>query len=234
MPPEPTAPTSPEDEEPPRSRRLLFILVALGVVSAVIAGVVIFSSSGSTAPPEDPEAKLRTSGESLTVGSSDAPMKVVVYEDFGGRQSRDFETASRDFLRVEAAQGKVLVEYRPFSPADGYSRRALEAWAAVLDGGTPKQALAFHDELFDRQPASGSAAPAASELEAWAVDAGVDKGLASDAVERSDPDFVEAARRSARAAEVETAPTVLVDGKPFGSGNGVELADQLQRKILAD
>jgi hypothetical protein len=62
----------------------------------------------------------------------------------------------------------------------------------------------------------------------------VDKGLASDAVERSDPDFVEAAQRSARAADAETAPTVLVDGKPLGSGNGVELADQLQRKILAD
>jgi protein-disulfide isomerase len=234
VPPEPTAPTSPEDEEPPRSRRLLFILIALGVVSAVIAGVVIFSSSGSTAPPEDPEAKLRTSGESLTVGSSDAPTKVVVHEDFGSRKSRDFETASRDFLRVEAAQGKVLVEYRPFSLADGYSRRALEAWAAVLEGGTPKQTLAFHDELFDRQPASGSAAAAASDLESWAVDAGVDKGLASDAVERSDPDFVKAARQAARAADVETAPTVLVDGKPFGSGSGVELADQLQRKILAD
>ena len=233
MPPEPTAPTSPGDEEPPRSRRLLFILVALGVVSAVIAGVVIFSSSGSTAPPEDPEAELRTSGESLTVGSSDAPTKVTVFEDFGSRQSRDFETASRDFLRVEAAQGKVLVEYRPFSSADGYSRRALEAWAAVLEGGTPKQALAFHDELFDRQPTSG-VAPATSELQGWAGDAGVNKGLASDAVERSDPDFVEAARQSARAAEVEAAPTVLVDGKPFGSGDGVELADRLQRKILAD
>jgi protein-disulfide isomerase len=234
VPPEPTAPTSPEDEEPPRSRRLLFILVALGVVSAVIAGVVIFSSSGSTAPPEDPEAELRSSGESLTVGKSDAPTKVVVYEDFGGRHSRDLETASRDFLRVEAAQGKVLVEYRPFSLTDGYSRRALEAWAAVLEGGTPKQALAFHDELFDRQPASGSAAPSPSDLESVAVHAGVDKALASDVGERSDPDFVEAARQSARAADVQTAPTVLVDGKPFGSGSGVELADRLQRKILAD
>ena len=232
MPPDPTAPTLPEDEKPPRSRRLLFGLVALGVVSAVIAGVVIFSSGGSTAPPKDPEAKLRAIGESLTVGNSDAPTKVVVYEDFGSPQSRDFETASRDFLRVEAAQGKALVEYRPFSLDDGYSRSALEAWAAVLEGGTPKQALAFHDKLFDRQPVSGAAAPAASDLEAWAVDAGVDKGLASDAVDRSDPDFVEAARQAARAADVETVPTVLVDGKPFGSGNGVELADQLQRKIL--
>lgn len=234
MPPDPTAPTSPEDEEPPRSRRLLLGLVALGVVSAVIAGVVIFSSGGSTKPPEDPEAKLHASGESLSVGSTDAPMKVVVYEDFGGRQGRDLETASRDFLRVEAAQGKVLVEYRPFPLAGEYSRRALAAWAAVLDGGTPKQALAFHDELFDHQPASGTAAPAASDLEAWAVDAGVDKGLAGEAVGHGDPDFVEAARQSARDADVETAPTVVVDGKPFGSDNGVELADQLQRKILAD
>jgi len=49
----------------------------------------------------------------------------------------------------------------------------------------------------------------------------VDKGLASDALERSDPDFVEAARRSARAAKVESAPAVVFDGNPFGAGNEV-------------
>jgi hypothetical protein len=63
----------PEDEEPPRSRRLLVGLVALGVVWAVIAGVVIFSSGGSTAPPEDPEAKLRASDESLAGGELRCP-----------------------------------------------------------------------------------------------------------------------------------------------------------------
>ncbi len=36
------------------------------------------------------------------------------------------------------------------------------------------------------------------------------------------------------AAGIETVPTVLLDGKPIGTGTGVELADQLQRKILAD
>ncbi len=56
----------------------------------------------------------------------------------------------------------------------------------------------------------------------------------SDALEQPDPAFVEAARQSARAAGIRTAPTVLVDGKPSGKGTGVELADQLQRKILAD
>ena len=208
--------------------------MALGTVSVVIAAVVIFSSGGSTTRPEDPEASLRASGESLIMGDADAPTKVVVFEDFGNRQSREFEIASRDFLRLEAAQGSVLVEYRPFHLAVGYSLRALHAWAAVLEGGTAKQAMTFHDELFDRQPAAGAAPPSDAELEAWAVDAGVDEGLVSEALERPDSAFAEAARESARAAGVETAPTVLVDGERLGPETGVELADQLQRTILAD
>jgi protein-disulfide isomerase len=239
VPPDPTAstsgPTSGEgDDTPERSRRLLLGIAVLGAVSAVIAGVVIFSSGGSTTRTEDPEAQLRASGEALIVGSPDAAPKVVVFEDFGDRQSREFEIASRDFLQVEAAQGNVLVEYRPFHLADGYSQRALQAWAAVLEGGTAKQAMAFHDELFDHQPDAGAAAPAASKLEAWAVDAGVDKGMVREALEHPSSDFVEAARRAARASGVESTPTVLVDGKPSGPGTGVELADQLQRRILAD
>jgi protein-disulfide isomerase len=235
VPKEPTTPSSPEEDGPPElSRRLLIGIAVLGVVSAVIAGVVIFSSGGSTKRAEDPVAKLRTSGESLIVGDSGAATEVVVYEDFGNRQSREFEIASRDFLEVEAAQGDVVVEYHPLPQAKGYSLLATQAWAAVLANGTAKQAMAFHAELFDRQPADGVTAPTAAQLEEWAVDAGVEKGLVSDALEQPDPSFVEATRQSARAAGIKSAPTVLVDGKPSGGGTGVELADQLQREILAD
>jgi protein-disulfide isomerase len=211
----------------------VLVLSALGVVSAVIAGVVIFYSGASTTRAEHAEARVRTSGDSLVVGSPGASTKVVIHEDFGNRQSRDFETASRDFLRIEAAQGDVLVEYRPFAMRNGYSRRAIEVWAAVLEDGTPKEALAFHDELFDHQPMTGSADPAPSDLEAWAVDAGVDKALAREAAEHPDTDFPEATRKSAGAAGIEAAPTVLIDGTPVEAPSGVEVADQLQRKILA-
>src|SRR4051812_13050725 len=84
--------TSPAGE--PRSRPLMLALAALGVVSAVIAAVVIFYSGASTAPVDKPEAKVRTTGDSVVVGNPDAATKVVVHEDFGNRQSRDFETAS--------------------------------------------------------------------------------------------------------------------------------------------
>ena len=219
---------------PERSRKLLFALGALGLVSAVIAAVVIVSSGGQPKTAEDPEAQVRTSDASLILGRPDAPTQVVVFEDFGSSVSREFEIASRDFLEVEAAQGKVLVEYRPFPSTEGYSAQAVTAWAAVLQEGTAGEAAAFHELLFDRQPAQGAAPPTTAELDALAVEAGAEQGVVSAGIERGDPTFVEAAREAARAAEVDGLPTILVDGQPLDRGTGIELADRLQRLILED
>ena len=168
------------------------------------------------------------------MGNPGAPTKVVVYEDFGNRQSREFEIASRDFLEVEAAQGDVVVEYHPLPQTDGYSLSATEAWAAVLENGTAKQAMAFHDELFDRQPAAGAAAPTAAQLEEWAVDAGVEKGAGERRARAARPVL----RRGGSAVRPRGRGQDRADRpgrrKAVGKGTGVELADQLQRKILAD
>jgi protein-disulfide isomerase len=231
----PHPPTPPDDDEPPvRSRRLALVLGVLGAVSAVIAGLVIFSSGESTAPPEDPTAQVSTNSRAVVMGAPDAATKVVVFEDYGSRASREFEIASRDFLRVEAAQGKVRVEYHPFPLAAGYSRDALEAWGAVLDGGTAKQSLAFHDLLFDRQPVAGGSADAAVDFEAWAVHTGVERGVVSAKIKQSDSAFVDAARDGAREAGVLVVPTVRVNGRAIRLGTGIEMADQLQRRILGD
>jgi protein-disulfide isomerase len=231
----PPASTPPENDGPAdRNRWLLPGLGVLAAVSAVIAAVVIFSSGGSATPADDSAAQVRTSDESLIVGPPDAPTKVVVFEDFGGSASREFEIASRDFLEVEAAQGNALVEYRPFSPADGYSRLALEAWAAVLQHGTAQEAMAFHGLLFDRQPSAAGTAPTVAELDAWAVEAGAEQGVVSEGLQHPDSALVDASREVTRAAGVEVAPTVIVDGRALARGSGVELADRLQRQILED
>jgi protein-disulfide isomerase len=234
VPASPTVAPSTDDEAPPeRSRRLLIVLGALGGVSAVIAALVIVSSGGSDRPAEAPVAQVRTSGQALLLGKTGAPTKIVVYDDFGGRESREFEIASRDFLDVEAAQGKVLVEYRPVDLGDGYSTQALRAWSAVVQHGTARQAKAYRDLLFDQQPDPGTHS-AATQFEAWSVDAGVKEGVVSDGLTSPDSAFVDSATKQARAARVKVAPTVLVDGHPVGSGDGIELADRLQREILGN
>jgi protein-disulfide isomerase len=234
----PAVPSDPlppgHDIAPERSRRLLFALGGLALVSAVIAAVVIVSSGGQPKLAEDPAAQVRTSPTSLIVGRTDAPTKVVVFEDFASTVSREFEIASRDFLEVEAAQGGVLVEYRPFPSTEGYSRQSVEAWAAVLQGGTAEEAMAFHELLFDRQPASGAPPPTAADLTAWAVDAGADEDVVATGLESADSSVVDAARDAARAADVGGLPWVIVDGEPLDPGTGIELADRLQRQILED
>ncbi|MCW2848358.1 MAG: pknE [Marmoricola sp.] len=230
--PAPTPSASPDDDQTTRSKRLLLVIAAVVALSAVVAGFVIFSG-GETKSPKEPVAAVATSGQSLVLGRPSAATKVVVYEDFGSTASRDFEIASRDFLLIEAAQGHVRVEYHPVQLAAGYSQQALEAWAAVVEHGTPAQVMAFHNRLFDRQP-EATTTLTTDDLERFAVAAGVRKGVVSDGLASPDTAFVASARAAARTAGVATVPQVLVDGKPLSPGTGVDLADRLQRQVLEE
>ncbi len=209
----------------------LIALGVLAVISAVIAGLVIFSSGEEPAQKPQAVAAVTAGADSLTVGGGDAPTKVVVYEDFASPGSREFEIASRDFLRIEAAAGKAQVEYHPYSATgDGYSADALQAWGGVLGAGTPKQALALHDLLFDRQPDSGSPTP--SELVTWAQDAGIHEKPVLAAMAQPADQLAASAARAAREAGVTEPPLVLVDGTPLRAATSTALADALQRRIL--
>jgi protein-disulfide isomerase len=222
--PDPEAPAA-------RSTVLPYVIGGLALISAVIAGLVIFSSGEGPADKPEAAAPIRAGDASLSVGKTDAPSKVVVYEDFASPQSREFETGSRDFLRIEAAQGRVQVEYRPFATgSSGYTADALQAWGGVLTAGTPKQALAFHDVLFDRQPASGSPTP--SELVTWAEDKGIHDKAVHAAMAQPGDALAAAADQAAREAGATRPPFVVLDGKPLAADSPTALADALQRRIL--
>jgi len=233
MPVAPTTSTSTDDETPERNRRLVIVFGVLGAVSVVIAALVIFSSGASTTRPEDPEPQVRATDDALVLGQSGARTRVVVYEDFGSPESREFEIASRDFLRVEAAQGHALVEYHPVTLLDDdYSAGALGAWGRVLQDGRASQALALHDLLFDQQPESDEAEPRG--YIALARQAGVKDGDVLDAVGAPDQSWLASTGKAAEAAGVETTPTVLVDGNRLTAASPTALADRIQRMILED
>lgn len=210
---------------------LLVVIIVLGVLSVVIAALVIFSSGGEPARKPDPDAQVRAGEQAVILGEESARTKVVVYEDFASPESRAFAIASRDFLEIEAARGTVEVEYRPIAVEENPNTRvAFSAWAAVLRAGTPAQALAFHDVLFDRQPDAG--ASTAAELDTWARDAGIEDPDVLGALEAGDRQVISAANQAATQAGVTDTPTVLVDGEPLTAASPTAVADKLQRLLL--
>jgi protein-disulfide isomerase len=217
-----------------RNRRLLIGLAIVVVLSAVVAAFVVFSGGGGPAKTPAATPPATASGQSLVVGSNaKAKYKVVVYEDFLCPYCREFETSSRDFLRAAAQKGTVQIEYRPFHLLqDDYSTRALSAWAAVLQSGTPKQALRLHDLLYDNQPYEQDAnKPGTSKLQSWAKKAGVSSSSVLDAMGQADTTFVDAADAAASKAGVTGTPTVFVNGKELSGSSISSMVDNLEREV---
>jgi protein-disulfide isomerase len=220
-----------------RNRRILITVAIVVVLSAIVAAGVVFSSGGAKKPESTsalPPASAQ--GQALVMGdNAKAATKVVVYEDFLCPYCRQFETSSRDFLQAAADKGSVQVQYRPFHLLqDDYSTQALSAWATVLQTGTPKQALRFHDLLYDNQPYESSAnKPDGDKLADWAKEAGVTSSSVLDSVRKADdPAFVKAADAAATKAGVDGTPTVYVNGKPLQGSSVSDMADKLE-KIVA-
>jgi protein-disulfide isomerase len=224
-----------EQSRKERNKRVGITAVIVAVLVVIVTAGVWISSGGSD--PAAGSAKTpaaRVGDNSLVVGNNqNAKVKVVVYEDFLCPFCRQFETASRDFLRTDAADGKVLVEYRPFQLLqDDYSKRALNAWSAVLLKGTPAQALKFHDLLYDNQPyENASNKPDDAKLMALAKKAGVKQSVL-DSFNTENSAFYAAVQQTAQTANVQSTPTITVNGKPL-SGNSIDDEVSNLEKLIA-
>ncbi len=219
-----------------RKRRISIVAVIVLVLGGLVAGGFLLTGgrSGTTEKSGAP-LKARASGQTLVVGDNpDAGVKVVVYEDFLCPYCREFESASRGLLRTGVAEGKVLVEYRPFQLLpDPYSAAALTAWGAVLQKGTPAEALAFHDLLYDNQPYEAAAdKPGVERFAEWAAEAGVKDQQVLDALGAPDPTFVDAAGATAKEAGVKGTPTVVVNGEVLSGSSIADMVKTLE-KIIA-
>jgi protein-disulfide isomerase len=219
-----------------RNRRIVLTAVVLVVLAVIVtAGVLIGNrgtSSSATTGPAASKVGARAEGQALVIGTNAKAPKVVVYEDFLCPYCREFESSSRATLRDAAEKGKAVVEYRPFHLLqDDYSTEALTAWAAVLQKGTPAQALKFHDLLYENQPyESDTNKPSIDDLVALAKKADVTDSSVLDAMRQSDQAFVDAADSAASKAGVQGTPTVFLDGKQL-EGSPSQLADTLKQRL---
>lgn len=201
-----------------RRRHRRVVTAASGTVVALVValGVGVQATRDSVeGPTGDPRGIV---GGGVVLGSADAPVTVVVYEDFLCPACRAADArlgASYDALLEEEA---IRLEHRPIAILDGYSTdryssRALNAAACVADADVTAYP-AFSDGLFAAQPVEGGPGLTDSDLAEIASAAGApDVGSCI-----ADGRFADWARRTtddASRAGVNSTPTILVGGTPL-------------------
>lgn len=218
-----------------RNRRFGIVGVVIVVIGAIIAAGVWLGGGDSGKPEADgPLPPLRAESPALVMGEDAAPVKVVIYEDFLCPYCRELEMSTRDFLRENAAKGKVQVEYRPFNLLTSfpYSAMALSAWGGVLNNDTPAAAYRLHNVLFDNQPYEQASNDVDKDkLLGWVKDADADEAAAKDAIATKDTAFFEAAQKAAVDAKITGTPSVFVNGQPMEGANINDLAQKLEAAI---
>ncbi len=218
-----------------RNRRFGIVGVVVVVIGAIVAaGLWLGSGDANKSGADGALPPLRADSPALVMGDDDAAVKVVIFEDFLCPYCRELEMSTRDFLRENAAKGKVQVEYRPFNLLTSfpYSAMALSAWGGVLNNDTPAAAYQLHNALFDNQPyEQASKGVDEDELLGWVKDAGADVAAARDAIATKDTVFFEAAQQAAMDAEISGTPSVFVNGQPLEGRNITDLAQKLEAAI---
>jgi protein-disulfide isomerase len=212
-----------------RKEQLTRFGMIAGVLALVVGGYFLVTNLGSDKPTTPPEGATDTYG--LLVGEADAPKEIVIYEDFLCPFCGQLEQTVGDRLDAAVEAGEVNVEYRPLAFLDrisDYSPESANAFAVVLDASGPEVAKAFHDLLFDNQPAESGPFPDDDQLVEWAVEAGAEEDAVRPGIEEMTFEgWVEAAGDAAADADVDSTPTVLVDGEVVEGETLQEIAAQM-------
>ena len=218
-------------ERAEKRRRLLMIGGVAALFLVIIGGAILISVLNREEVDAPPAGG---SEHGVSIGDTDAPHKVIIYEDFLCPFCGELEAQTRDELAELADEGKVFVDYRPFdllSEAIGsdYPIRAANAFAVVLDESGPEVAKEFHDLLFENQPSESGPFPSDDDLVDLAVEAGAEESDVRAGIEDlAMEDWVTDATEAARDANVSSTPTVILDGEEMTGFSSVDdLADQI-------
>jgi protein-disulfide isomerase len=193
----------------------ILLAVLAGAAIVVAALLVVLSQLGSTGSPSKEDVGNLYSGisqEGTTLGESDAPVTVYLYEDFQcpfcGQFSRETfpELVNRD---VRDGKVKVVSEVLVFLGPD-----SVEAARAALAAGEQNRYWPYYSLLFENQGEENSGYVTSDFLTSLARKTpGLDVSKWN--AERTGNSFrseLEAAQSNARSNGVDSTPTLIVSG----------------------
>lgn len=220
-----------------RRRNLIIGGLAIAVIVVVVGlGILFMSNRDDTGASSTAPAGL-TEDNGVVRGDSDAPVQVVMYEDFQCPACKQMEDLIGDTLTQNVDSKSISVEYRPIAFLDSqsttdYSTRALATAACTLDESGSDTFFALHDLLFANQPAEGGSGLTDAELASLAEQAGADKAAVEDCQSSGTFDsWTRAATDAWSKAGFTGTPTILVDGEKVEFTNDTAPTETLQNAI---
>jgi protein-disulfide isomerase len=218
-------------------------MIVTGVVVLVIALIVaIFVIVQNTKHENNSTGGSTPTGfngnNGVVVGNASAPVTVIAYEDFQCPVCRQFEQANSAQLDAWVKAGTVKIEYRMISFLDrssttNYSTRALNA-AAALVTLKPSAFATFHKELYNNQPAEGTAGLTDKFLLGLAVQAGAPEGPMKTAIDdESYKAWTVRVTDASSKAGVNATPTVKVNGKELTDNDPATLKAAVDAAVAA-
>ncbi len=212
-------------------KRTTFIAVAVLAVVALVVGIVVLVTRDGGEPVA---ATYSTTAEGAVVTAGSGPVVVDIWSDYFCPACERFEERFGDELTTALNDGQITVRHHEIAILDersdppGYSTRAANAAVCASSAGIYP---AFHERLFDDQPAEGGPGLTDEQLVAFGTELGADIGACvtgggnSAAVTAETETAI--ANPALRRGESFGTPTVTVDGALADFGNGSWLQDAI-------
>lgn len=218
-------------------RRILTIGGVALVMILIVGGAVLFSVVKNNKDNSKIGAAATATAAGtygVVMGSDSATHKVIIYEDFLCPFCRELEESTRDFLRENAAKGKVQVEYRPIDllTQTTYSARAMNAWAQVLANASPADALKLHDLFYENQPYEQNADQTTdSDIAALVQKAVGNNSKVMASLKTTDNAFFASASQVMADKGIDSTPTVFIDGHELTGMSVQQIVDAIEKAV---
>lgn len=220
--------------EQQRRRRMMAIIGGSVVLALVVVGILVLVNRDSSSDlPEIaavtvPDASIPRDG--MTLGSPDAPIKLVEYGDYQCPFCAQFnENGMPSLLADYIATGQVQMTFVPFSFLGDESIRAAEAAACAADQGLFWE---MHEGIYGNHAGENEGAYSRDRLRIIAGNAGLDLDAFDKCMDEGKKSLVQEFNQQTQQAGVTSTPTFSINGgENFSYGNWGNLKARIDEAL---
>jgi protein-disulfide isomerase len=200
-----------------RRRRLTNIAMVVAVTAAVVVIFVLVVAAKHKAPVTATlPPGVSQAGGGVVVGDPTAPVVLDLWEDFQCPVCKGFEAANANTIKTQVADGSLQVVYHPLSFLDQNNHNTASTLAANAFGcaDAAGKALAFHNKVYENQPAVEGTGYTADQLIQWGQQVGItDPSFATCVNAGTYDNWVQQVEASGGTNGITGTPTLVVNGK---------------------